>query len=335
MLRERAGGFAETIVAGIQREYPNDPHHRLTGPDDRPLSPRQAHPSFYGCFDWHSAVEMHWALVRLLRVVPESTPAAEARAILSKHLAKEPLEVEAAYLADHPTFERPYGWGWALMLVHEVETWDDPQARGWSANLRPLADVLTGHYLEWLEKATYPIRAGMHGNTAFSLARALPFAIERARAGDGRLFGAISETAARWYGEDEEVPAAWEPDGYDFLSPALTEAELMSRLLKAERFRSWLDDFLPGIAEEKPATIFTPAVVSDDADGYIGHLHGLNLSRAYCWGRLAETVLDDDPRARVMRAAADRHAEASLPHVSGSDYVLEHWLAAYAVLFLS
>jgi hypothetical protein len=89
------------------------------------------------------------------------------------------------------------------------------------------------------------------------------------------------------------------------------------------------------VEAEKPATIFTPAVVSDDADGYIGHLHGLNLSRAYCWRRLAETVPDDDPRARIMHAAAHRHADAALPHVSGSDYVLEHWLAAYAVLFLS
>jgi hypothetical protein len=36
-----------------------------------------------------------------------------------------------------------------------------------------------------------------------------------------------------------------------------------------------------------------------------------------------------------MRAASDRHAEAALPHVVGGDYVLEHWLAAYAVLLLS
>jgi hypothetical protein len=334
-VREHASGFGETILACIQREFPNDPHHRWTGPDDRPSLPREAHPSFYGCFDWHSAVEMHWALVRLLRVVPESIAAAEARAILSEHLAQEPLAVEAGYLADHPMFERPYGWGWALMLVHEVETWDDPQARDWAANLRPLAEVVTSHYLTWLEKATYPIRAGMHGNTAFSLARALPFASERASRGDGGLSHAIAETAGRWYGEDEDVPAAWEPDGYDFLSPALTEAELMSRVLTPERFPSWLDDFLPAIADEKPETLFTPAVVSDDADGYIGHLHGLNLSRAYCWRRLAEAVPEDDRRSPVMREAADRHAEAALPRVSGSDYVLEHWLAAYAVLFLS
>ena len=335
MLRDRARRYAETILACVQREYPHDLHHRLTGPDDRPLRPRETHPSFYGCSDWHSAVEMHWALVRLLRIAPESMPASEGRATLDEHLGREPLAVEAAYLADHPTFERPYGWGWALMLVHEVETWGDPRARGWAANLKPLAEVLTELYLEWLAKATYPIREGTHGNTAFSLARALPFAAERATRGEEALVAAIAETADRWYGEDESAAAGWEPSGYDFLSPALAEAELMSWLLPPERFPSWLDGFLPGIADESPATLFTPAVVSDDTDGYIGHLHGLNLSRAYCWRRLAETVPDQDPRAPVMHAAADRHAEASLPYATGSDYVLEHWLAAYAVLFLS
>jgi hypothetical protein len=36
-----------------------------------------------------------------------------------------------------------------------------------------------------------------------------------------------------------------------------------------------------------------------------------------------------------MQESAWRHAEAALPQVSGSDYMVEHWLAAYAVLFLT
>ncbi|HYX75754.1 MAG TPA: DUF2891 domain-containing protein [Gaiellaceae bacterium] len=333
-LREHARDFADVILANTRREYPNDMHHRTTGPDDRPL-PRELHPSFYGCFDWHSAVEMHWALLRLLRCVPDEIADAEARALLDEHLAAEALEVEAAYIADHPLFERPYGWGWALMLVNEVETWDDPDAARWSANLGPLADVLSARYLEWLAKATYPIRVGTHQSTAFSLARALPFASERARRGDDALEAAIRAAAERWYAADENAPAVWEPSGSDFLSPALVEAELMSALLPPEQFPAWLGRFLPGIVDERPATLFAPAVVSDDTDGYIGHLHGLNLSRAYSWLRLAEALGSDDARTPVMRAAANRHAEAAVPHVVGGDYVLEHWLAAYAVLLLS
>ena len=163
----------------------------------------------------------------------------------------------------------------------------------------------------------------------------MPFAEERSRRGDGALLDAIGDTAERRFGGDEDVPAAWEPSAYDFLSPALTEAELMSRLLPPERFRSWLDRLLPELAAERPRTLFEPALVDDNRDGYVGHLHGLNLSRAYCWRRLADSLPADDERVPTMRAAVDRHAQASLPYVSGSDYVLEHWLAAYAVLLLS
>jgi Protein of unknown function (DUF2891) len=333
-LRERAGEFAEVILTCARREYPYGLNHQITGPDDRPL-PREIHPSFYGCFDWHSSVEMHWALVRLLRLVPDSIPAAGARALLDEHLAADAIAAETAYLAEHRKFERPYGWGWALTLANEVMTWEDPDAERWAVNLEPLADLLADRYVEWLSTATYPARVGVHYNSAFALARALEFAEERARRGDDALVGAIHEAAGRWFGADEDAPAAWEPSAYDFLSPALVEAELMSRLLPPDQFRPWLDRFLPELESERPRTLFEPAVVDDDTDGHVAHLHGLNLSRACCWRRLADVLPDDDPRVGIMRDSADRHAAVSLPYVSGSDYVLEHWLAAYAVLLLS
>ena len=75
--------------------------------------------------------------------------------------------------------------------------------------------------------------------------------------------------------------------------------------------------------------------MSDDSDGQIAHLRGLNLSRAWCWRRLAETLPADDPRVPPMYAAAHRHAEPELGKVSGTDYMVEHWLACYAVLYLT
>jgi hypothetical protein len=334
MLQSHARSFAEVILASVRREYPNDLRHPMTGPEDRPL-PHEVHPSFYGCYDWHSAVEMHWALVRLLRAVAEHLPEAAVRATLDDHLASEPLALEAAYFETHPGFKRPYGWGWALTLVHETATWDDPDARRWAANLAPLAEILTRRYLEWLPKATYPVRDGVHGNSAFGLSRAVPFAAERARAGDPALLTAVTDAAQRWYGDDEDYPGGWEPSGSDFLSPALVEAELMASLMEPARFTAWLDGFLPGIAAEEPAALFTPAVVSDTSDGQIAHLHGLNLSRAFCWNRLAQALPDGDRRIPVVRAAARRHADASLAQVTGGDYMVEHWLACYAVLLLT
>ncbi|MGI5232570.1 DUF2891 domain-containing protein [Actinoallomurus sp. CA-142502] len=331
-----ASDFAEVALANIVREYPHVMLHTMSGPEDRPR-PRDVNPAFYGSFDWHSCVEMHWLLIRLLRTASEQVPGQRIRAALDRHLAAEPLAAEAAYMGDpdRGIYQRPYGWGWTLWLIHETATWDDPDARRWTTDLTPLADVLTQNYLRWLPKATYPVRYGVHSNTAFGLSRALPYARHRARHGDGTLLTAITEKAHHWYGGDRDYPAQWEPAGVDFLSPALVEAELMTHLLPRDRFADWLDGFLPRIADRQPANLFTPATVSDSTDGYIAHLHGLNLSRAWCWRRLAETLGDADPRTPAMLQAAQHHADAALTHATGSHYAVEHWLACYAVLLLT
>jgi len=322
--------YSATIVRAVRQEYPNDLRHRMSGPDDRP-TPREIHPAFYGCFDWHSCVEMHWALVRLLRRLPDAPRSAAIREVLDEHLTADSLATEARYFTDHRGFKRPYGWGWALTLAHELSTWDDPDAGRWAANLAPLTRTIVDLYLSWLPRATYPSRDGAHANSAFGLALAL----DHADAAEPDLREAIRAAARRWFAADSDYPAAWEPNGHDFLSPTLTEAELMSRVLDPAAFAGWLDRFLPGLGDGHPKSLFEPAEVSDPTDGQIAHLHGLNLYRAYAFQLLAQTLGDGDTRGSMMRDAAARHAAASLPAVSGGDYVVEHWLACYAVLLLS
>jgi len=328
-LHQVASVYAEAIVAAIQREYPNSLRHTMTDPDDRP-TPRQIHPAFYGCFDWHSCVEMHWALVRLLRLAPDAIDASLAKTTLDVHLTRPLLEQEAAYLQAHPGFERPYGWGWALLLADEVTGWQDASAQA----IVPLAQQITDLLLAWLPRATYPSREGMHGNSAFGLARSLPWARRLAGAGDSRLLEAIREAALRWFDQDRQYPAGWEPGGADFLSPALTEAELMCEILEQQQFLAWFATFLPHIVEARPQSLFEPAIVTDATDGQIAHLHGLNLYRAFAMQRLAQALPAGDERGPVLMKTATNHAAASLPAVTGSDYMVEHWLACYAVLYL-
>lgn len=332
-LRRVGAVYADTIVSAVEQEYPNDLRHTMRGPDDRP-TPRELHPAFYGCYDWHSCVEMHWALVRLLRLIPGSVDQQVIRSTLSAHLTPPALLAEDSYLRAHPGFKRPYGWGWALMLADELADWSDPDTYIWATAMRPLADTLTELLLAWLPKVTYPSRDGAHGNTAFGLARSLPWARRLARSGDGRLLEAITGAVTRWYGQDRNYPAAWEPSGADFLSPALAEAEVMCETLDGATFSLWLEQFLPEVAAAGPQSLFVPAVVSDAADGQIAHLHGLNLHRAYAWRRLSAALPRGDPRVPIMEQAVATHAAASLPAVTGTDYMLEHWLACYAVLYL-
>lgn len=323
MLEEVAAGYAAVAVANVRREYPNDLRLVLQGPGPVP-APRELHPAFYGSFDWHSCVEMHWMLVRLHRLTGVGD---DALAVLDEHLSPEALTVERDFLASRPGFSRPYGLGWALMLAEEAALAGD-RARGWASALRPLAQQVSVSLRAWLPNATYPIRQGAHFNTAFGLRLALPWARRRAAEGDGALLAEILRAAERWYLSDRDYPAAWEPDGADFLSPALCEAELMVELAGPD----WLDGFLPSL----PPSLLTPVTVTDHSDGQIAHLHGLNLSRAWALTRLGTALPDDDPRVPVMRSAASAHAAAGLPHAgAGTDYMVEHWLAVYAVLYLT
>jgi hypothetical protein len=323
-----ADRFAALALKCVRQEYPNKLDHVLNGTGDV-KGPKALHPAFYGCFDWHSSVHGHWMLVKLLRDHPGMARAAEIRAVLDQNLAPDRIAAEVAYLGqgNRRSFERTYGWAWLLKLSAELRTWEEPSATRWATALQPLADELATQFKVFLPKQTYPIRTGVHPNTAFSLELALDYA--RA-AGDKSFEALLLDRARAWFGQDRRGPLAWEPGGEDFLSPCLEEAALMSRLLSRSAFHRWLDAFLPGL----PGGL-APAVVSDRTDPKIVHLDGLNLSRARALHRIAAALGPADPRSMRLDRLADRHARASLPHLASGNYEGEHWLATFAVRLLS
>jgi len=334
-LRQHAAQYLEVVLANVEREYPHQPLLVIEGPED--LRPhRELHPAFFGCFDWHSAVEMHWAAVRILRLAPDLPQelVAQARATLGRRLTPANLEAETAFFARpaHRTLERPYGWGWLFTLQAELRAWaEDPDARRWADAVEPLARLLADRVTQWLPKLTYPLRIGMHANTAFGLTRALDWASSH----DPAVAACIATGAERLFGSDEGAPAAWEPSGADFLSPVLCEAALMSQLMSEAAYPVWLARFLPGLASGEPASLLKPVEVVDITDGQLAHLLGLNLGRAWALAAIAGRLPAQDERVPTMLRAAAEHVDASLPYVAGSDYMAEHWLAAYAVLALS
>jgi len=340
--------FARLALEGVRREYPNKLDHVMSGPS-RLGSPRELHPAFYGCYDWHSSVHGHWLLVRLLRTGARGLPEAEIRAALAANLTVENLRVEDDYFREpgRASFERPYGWAWLLKLHEELYQWADPDAGRWFEALRPLAATVVEKYLSFFPKQKYPIRVGTHFNTAFGLSFAWDYAEAlwggfRKKALDvrslqnvGLLKQLVAERARTYFGKDKDYPAAWEPNGDDFLSPSLVEADLMRRVLGAEEFARWFEEFLPGVEDGVYPNLLNPADVTDRSDPKIVHLDGLNLSRAWCMRSIASALPEDSPRRRTLALAASRHAEATLPHVASGDYAGEHWLATFAVYMLS
>jgi hypothetical protein len=329
----QASRFARLALKCVRKEFPNKPEHVMNDVPDV-QSPKQLHPAFYGCYDWHSSVHGHWMLVRLLRLFPDLPEAAEIRNALNANLTAENIATEVSYIKqpNRQSFERTYGWAWLLKLAEELHAWSDEDAKVWSRNLQPLANELVNRYLNFLPKQTYPIRTGVHPNTAFGLAFAFDYA---ASVGEDKLRALVEERSRTYFGNDVNYPAGWEPGGEDFFSPALMEADLMRRVLKADEYQRWLNSFLPELARGGPKSLMQPAIVTDRSDPKLVHLDGFNLSRAWCMRSIAAALPKNDPPRKVLADLAMLHARSALAHVSSGDYSGEHWLASFAVYFLT
>lgn len=318
-------------MANATREYPYALIAVVSGPDDLRL-PRERHPAFHGCYDWHSAVHTHWLLVRLLRGHGEIDRAG-VLAVLDAHLTPANLVAEAAVLTAEPSFERPYGWAWLIALAAECTraAEDLAPAQAWADALAPAVDVVVGLVLDWLSRAGRPVRDGTHASTAFALGLLLDAA---GTLGRDDLAAAVRAYVGERFVPDRDAPLVWEPSGQDFVSPGLSEADLVRRVLDADGFGSWLHGFWPALATGEPRNVLEPVQVRDRTDGQLGHLDGLNLSRSAALARLALALPDEDPRRVVLQDAADAHLDAGLAALAENGYQSTHWLGTFVVAAL-
>jgi hypothetical protein len=320
---EVARKFASIALGHVARPYPYKDDHVFESEADV-RAPREAHPVFFGSFDWHSCVHGWWTLLTLRRLYPDLPEAAQIDALAGATFTAEKLAIELAYL-DRPTsrgFERPYGWGWLLYLHLEAERHGD---REWGERLAPLAQAFAVRLGDYLRVLTYPITVGTHFNTAF----ALTLAREWAEAHDAKLLANIDQWALAAYAGRSDY-RGWEPGGDEFLSPVLSVAMLMSRVMPQLQFAPWFEGLV--LANCWVERECRPVTVSDRTDGKIAHLDGLNLSRAWCL-RGAAVALGEHPALPLIEARAVEHLDAAMPHVAGN-YMGEHWLASFALLAL-
>ena len=305
--------------------------------------------AFYGCWDWHSAVNSTWAMVRLMKEIPDLPVAPLIREKLRDHLSEAALEGELEYLSENPSFERPYGWAWLLLLHGELASWDDPDAANWAERLEPVVAHLSERLAIYLEELERPVRTGVHPNTAFGIATSLH---AEQMAERPELEEALRASAARLFGDDRNCPVAYEPGRSDFVSPCLEEAALMGMILEQEAYAEWLGGFLPppdsdefgplretnpaGEADEAPPE--GGAVVTNDslraALGTRSHLIGLAFTRADAMLRIAAALPGGDPRAPRLRALAARHAQAGFDTMFDADYAGSHWIGTFALKYL-
>lgn len=330
--------LAGVALRAVTREYPNKIAHLMTRDEDgRECRPRALHPAFYGSFDWHSAVHGHWALVRLLRRgrIEDAALEGAVRGVLAAHLTAANLATEVAYVRapGRGSFERPYGLAWLLQLDAELAGWCAEADDAFAARLRaPLAELVAhaaGALRGWLTGLRWPVRSGTHDQTALSLGLWRDWAVTTGAAQDRAL---IDARALALYGADRGAPIGWEPSGHDFLSPALSEADLMRRVLPQEALAAWVEGFLGPVERPEVSAWLEPVVCPDASDGHLSHLDGLNLSRAWMLDGLSQALGDTAGWGARLAAAVAAHRAAGLAAARDETWWAgSHWLASFAV----
>ncbi len=309
----------------IDQEYPNK-LNQVIGDDSYLAPPRELHPTFYGCFDWHSSVHGHWTLLTILTEFPDFEHRDAIISKLKKNITKENITKEIAYFDDehNKSYERTYGWAWLLKLDEALREWDAPEAKKLQQNLSPLVNLISGKFTDFLGKLIYPIRIGEHSNIAFGMS----FAYDWAKKYDKVLSVKIEQKAREYYMNDCKCPLTWEPGGFDFLSPCLQEASIMQKVLSKKEFEKWLKTFLPKF-EKNPAKFMEVAVVTDRSDGKLAHLDGLNFSRAWCLFEMGHALNN-----QLMIDLGEKHFNYSYDKMDSGEYAGAHWLASFAVYAL-
>ena len=305
--------------------------------------------AFYGCWDWHSAVNSTWAMVRLMKEMPELAVTPLIREKLRDHLSEAAMEGELEYLTENPSFERPYGWAWLLLLHAELATWDDEDASEWAERLEPVTDLVSERLVSYIAELERPVRTGVHPNTAFAVAMSLEAV---AMVGRPELEQALGDAAVRFFASDRRCPAAYEPGRSDFVSPCLEEAALMATVMESDAYVQWLDDFLPPLDSDDFATLRNPApagstdeapseggavITNDSLRAVLGarsHLIGLVFTRADAMSRIALALPADDPRVPRLRELVDEHVRAGFETMFDADYAGSHWIGSFALKYL-
>lgn len=302
------------------------------------------HRAFYGCLDWHSSVNSTWMMVSLIKSDPSIAVASDIRNELEYHIQKGNIDGEMNYFTHlqgvGADFEKPYGYAWLLKLYGELKTWDDPEGQRSSAVLEPMATWFAKAFTDYLNSLNYPVRVGLHPNTALDMGFVLDYV---ANTHDTAMEGTIRKNAVRLFGNDKHCPTQMEPVFGDFASPCLTEAATMGRVLSPEAYAKWLDDFLPPVYSEEFA-VYSKEIdamhgnnrdtTGTDEEGLPNaHLIGLNFQRAADLMWIVRSLPANDPRIPAYRKLADIAGKQGYAKIGLGGYLGTHWLATYALMY--
>jgi len=120
--------------------------------------------------------------------------------------------------------------------------------------------------------------------------------------------------------------------GPAFLSPCLSEAALMARILDPGKFAGWFATFLPPLDSADLAPLRVPLMAGPDGgDG--ARAAALSFQRGMALKTIANALRSGDPRVAVLRQWATLQGRRGF-ELMRQDGAASHWLPAYALLYL-
>jgi|TARA_B110000495_G_C22906738_1_gene529345 hypothetical protein len=117
------------------------------------------HAIFHGCWDWHSSVHGHWALLESAHFVEDK----ESLELVSNRLTSKNMEKEIRYLRDNPEFEMPYGRAWYLRLMMRLE-----QITGFG-DYKCLVQEIALDLREWIDNSMRDPSISEYNNPSWAL----------------------------------------------------------------------------------------------------------------------------------------------------------------------
>lgn len=330
-----ASYFAQLSLDCTNKPNPHYYYNVLRQPGDT-QTPEDLWPAFYGCYDWHSAVHNHWALIKLLKTYPQIPEAGAIREKLNQSFTEENIQREFLYFQNNKEqyiFEFPYGQGWLLKVAEELKTWNDADAQRWLENLAPLHKLCAAAaQVIWKDIKEVNL-SGSHDAPSLNLS----FALDYARTfGDEDLLKVVLKASKKFYGKMTKAPLRAEPFEYDFMSASLLVTDLMRKVYDQETYLKWLKGFAPGLLDATSVAKDLQIKKTDKHDGYESHWDGYHLNRIWCLNgmlQLQTEFLDAQTKAIWVKSMNDMwdYAQES---IGKGNYDIDHWLSSFSVFAL-
>jgi Protein of unknown function (DUF2891) len=330
-----ASYFANLSLDCTGKPYPHDYRERLQTAADL-KSPDKLFPSFYGCYDWHSGVHNHWALVKLLKNFPKIAEAKLIKEKLENSFDAKNILGEIEYLKTHEdeSFEFPYGRSWLLKVADELARWDDPIAKRWLKNLQPLCDYIVTDYIAVWPTITKPNYSGDHYASSLGISFALDYAITIK---NDSLKNILVNVSKNFYTRVKDFPLVKEPFGYDFMSAGLLITDLMRKVFSQTEYTEWLKKFSPDMFTVDGVKKVFYVERKDVHTGYASHWDGFHLNRIWCINGMLQSLpantLTPDVKKEWIAAQKEMWDYAQVS-IGKGNYDIDHWLSTFSVYAL-